>query len=506
MGKTLTPVGYHSFEAAGAFFVYDTTTNALVELPSSVHRALDVCRRKAWRPLDARDGLRSELPPAEWREATAWLKNAGRRGMFRPYRARDYTWILDADPRTELVSLGGLVLGLTERCNFRCRHCTYSGYYRGHRTHSDRRMTWPVVKRSLDFFLARARPEAWVTFYGGEPTLEWDLIERAVRYLREAGGRRSPVPFHVTTNGSLIDDRKLDFLIEHDGALAVSLDGPARIHDRVRRFRNGANSFDRVMRSLTFIRARDEAWYRSHVRFTCVIGRREDLPAVLEFFGSHDLVRDMPVRAVGLHAGLAPNQARELGLGPSTPDGSLELPEAFLESLAGGNGRFSRPLFLSVFPAVFERLARRRVGIAPNRAVAGSMCYPGAARPYVGVGGELYACNRIDVEDGSIGDVARGFDDDRVNGLLRFFVEYCQSACQECWAQRLCTMCASNGKRDGQLREAHLADECRAARQRWKYWLLVFAHLWKREEERGLTEAKYSLHWCVEDARTPEMR
>jgi uncharacterized protein len=495
------PVGFHSFEAAGSFFVYDSTTNALVEAPGSVHHALDVCRRRAWEPLVAAKGLRSELPPAERREATAWLQDAGRQGMLRPHRVRDYTWLLDADPRKELASLGGLVLGLTERCNFRCRYCTFSGYYPGHRTHSDRSMTWSVLRRSLDFFLPRARRDSSVSFYGGEPALEWELLERAVRYLRRADEPGPHIAFHLTTNGTLIDDRKLDFLIEHDGAIAVSLDGPATVHDRMRRFRNGAASFERVVKSLDLMRARDEAWYRSHVNFNCVICRREDLASVLEFFGSHELVRDMPVKAVGLHEGMEPSQAQALELGPTSVGGSLELPEMFLAALAGRNDRFPLRLFVSLFRPVFDQLARRRVGVAPTRVVAHDMCYPGAARVYVGVAGELYVCNRIDVDDGRIGDIEHGFDYDRVKRLLRFFVEYCQSACQECWAQRLCAFCASRGKRDGELREEHLAEACRTARERWKRWLLVFAHIWKREEELGVTDRLYSLHSCVEAAR-----
>ena len=498
-------VGYHCFAAAGSFFVYDTVTNALVETPASVHHALEACRRKGWPPLEARSRLRSELTDRAYLEATAWLRDAGRRGMFRPYATRDYTRVLAKDPRKELACLHGLVLGITERCNFRCRYCTYSGHYRGRRTHSEKSMTWPALRRSLDFFLPRATPDSWVSFYGGEPMLEWRLLTRAVRYLRDTGEPGSSMKFHLTTNGSLIDDRMLDFLIEQDGAVNISLDGPAGVHDRVRQFRGGGESFERVMRSVERIRSRSETWYRSHVSFTCVIGRRQDLPRVLKFFGSDDLVRDMPVRAVGLHPAIDPRQAHALGLGSTALDRSLELPEAFLESLAGRNDGFGQRLFISLFAAVFVILAGRRVGALPPEAGLHAMCYPGAERVYVEAEGRLYVCNRIDVEDGRIGDVDRGFDYDRVHALARFFADYCQSACQDCWAQRLCTFCAAKANQDGRLSVEHLAAACRDARERWKHWLRVFAYIWKREEELGVTEKKYSLHWCVEDARTSEL-
>ncbi len=228
-------VGYVNFEAAGAFFVYDTTTNALVETPSSVHRALEACRRNNWSPLDSLQLLSHELTDADLAEASEWLQDAGQRGMFQPYATRDYTWILDSDPQEELANLNGLILGITGRCNFRCRYCTLSGNYPGLPVYSKISMSWSVLRRTLDFFLPRARPESWLLFFGGEPMLEWDLIERAVRHVHDSGGHGSEMGFTVTTNGSLLDERKIDFMIQNHGSLTVSLDGPPDVHDRMRR-------------------------------------------------------------------------------------------------------------------------------------------------------------------------------------------------------------------------------------------------------------------------------
>jgi hypothetical protein len=49
-----------------------------------------------------------------------------------------------------------------------------------------------------------------------------------------------------------------------------------------------------------------------------------------------------------------------------------------------------------------------------------------------------------------------------------------------------------------------LAAVCHDARGRWKHWLLVFAHIWEREEELGVTDRRYTLHSCMTDAKRRE--
>lgn len=494
-------VGYHSFEAAGAFFVYDTTTNALVEAPESVHRVLETCRRNGWSPLESLHLLARELTPAGLAEAADWLQDAGQRGMLQPYATRDYTWTLAKDPREELAKLRGLVFGITERCNFRCRYCTLSGRYPGLPVYSEKSMPWSVVRRSLDFFLPRAGPDSWLLFYGGEPMLEWELIEKAVGHVRNRGGCRSDLGFTVTTNGSLLDERKIDFLIRNQGSLIVSLDGPAYIHDRMRRYRNGKGTFAKVIKSLALMRARDEAWYRKNVRVNCVLTRRDNLSEILSFFGDHELLADIAIIAVRVRAGMDGDHEEALGLRRIVSRGPADIPDAYFKHLAGDGERFSYPLFSSLYSSVFLELLGRRTGVAPTRATARGMCYPGTSRMYVDAAGGFYVCQLLDVQGGKIGHVDHGFDYDRVHALVRSFVEFCQSFCQECWVQRLCGFCLAQAESGGRLNPENLKATCLIAREQWKVSLRTFAYVWKKEEELGLADRFWILHSCLQRVR-----
>jgi len=138
-------------------------------------------------------------------------------------------------------------LFLNHACNLRCRYC-----YNGRKFH--RAMPWDVAEAGIQLMLRGGGPEApqaQLSFFGGEPLLEMPLLRRAVAYTeRHAGEIGQRVRFLVVTNGTLLRGAVLDYLLEHQVYLGVSIDGTREAHDATRRFRNGRSSYDRVRDNL----------------------------------------------------------------------------------------------------------------------------------------------------------------------------------------------------------------------------------------------------------------
>ena len=61
--------------------------------------------------------------------------------------------------------------------------------------------------------------------------------------------------FKLTTNGLLLDEEFLQFAVEEDMLIAMSLDGVREAHDRYRRLPDGAPSFDRLLPKLRMLLA-----------------------------------------------------------------------------------------------------------------------------------------------------------------------------------------------------------------------------------------------------------
>ena len=76
--------------------------------------------------------------------------------------------ITDIDETPEI-----LVLELTQQCNFRCEYCVYSGHYKYERKHQNIRMSKEIVDK---YFRTEKDPD-YVSLYGGEPLLQFSLIQ-----------------------------------------------------------------------------------------------------------------------------------------------------------------------------------------------------------------------------------------------------------------------------------------------------------------------------------------
>ncbi len=144
-----------------------------------------------------------------------------------------------------------LTLCLTHNCNLRCRYC-----YAGRKTAQS--MPWETARAGIDLGLAEAERSGVsldLSFFGGEPLLEYPLLQRCYDYLHERGARLvSPPRFGITTNGTLLTEEKLAWMAERDFLVGLSVDGNAAMHDMNRRYADGSGSHAAVAEALALLR------------------------------------------------------------------------------------------------------------------------------------------------------------------------------------------------------------------------------------------------------------
>jgi len=116
------------------------------------------------------------------------------------------------------VDLRTLELILTAECNLRCSYCYQNAK-------KNRRTDWDVVRAALDRLLASTSNNVTIVFIGGEPLLEFPIVERATGYVAASKRADMNVRYEIYTNGLLLGDREIQFLIDHGFHLQLSFDG-----------------------------------------------------------------------------------------------------------------------------------------------------------------------------------------------------------------------------------------------------------------------------------------
>ena len=157
-----------------------------------------------------------------------------------------------------------LTLCLTHDCTLRCRYC-YAGRKYAHA------MSRETAELGMDIGLAEAvRTGRGVdlSFFGGEPLLEWELLQHSYEYLKKRSCEQGVrVRFGVTTNGTLLNRERVEWLAERDFLVGLSVDGSPAMHDMNRCYADGRGSHAEVAAALELM----QQFPRLRSKVICVI-------------------------------------------------------------------------------------------------------------------------------------------------------------------------------------------------------------------------------------------
>jgi uncharacterized protein len=154
-----------------------------------------------------------------------------------------------------------LLVKVAARCNIDCSYCYW---FRDAAVYAKPKVMSPEVLDQLfqriEQHVARySLVEFPIILHGGEPLL-WG-VENFHRFAEGCEGISSrtgcEIPIAVTTNGVLIDDEWLNCFEARNISVAISLDGPAHIHDIHRRTFQGTGTHAAVERAARMLLSRD---------------------------------------------------------------------------------------------------------------------------------------------------------------------------------------------------------------------------------------------------------
>ena len=331
---------------------------------------------------------------------------------------------------------------LTDSCNLKCRYCFVE--------QQPHFMTLQTAKDAVNFLIENQK---WkkehsevtndiihITYFGGEPMLLYEeIIKPLTLWCEETFPNQ--IAFGITTNGTLLNKERIDFLKEHNIYPLLSIDGAPTTQNHNRPCRDETkSSFDLVFKNIPYLLEQFPG-----VTFRATI----DQNTVQHTFENYLFATAMGFKNIFM----IPNSHTEW-----TQDQLNMLDEQFgkiynyiLDVFRAGR----RPIFSSPINESFKRVLEHDLDIVKNR----QNFYKGFKRPVkrCGLGtlgcsiaydGTIYGCQEQDSQSEAdlfrIGNIYTGIDKEKHLALLEAYdnsdIIQCAdpSICDQCQLRTMC--------------------------------------------------------------------
>lgn len=346
--------------------------------------------------------------------------------------------------------IGQITFEVTQKCNLRCDYCIYQDdnpKFRNFSSHED--MTFETVKKVIDYAKDKMKKDFYITFYGGEPLLNFSLIKQCVEYVKELKCE-SKIMYSLTTNLTLMTKDIAEYLASIPNfAVVCSIDGDKDIHDEHRKDMGGKGSFERAMKGLRNLREaygeRDELIVVNMVltppftdeRFSKIQQFIEECPYLNEnntiMYSYADDGKKYDLEEIRNREQILDNIEY---MERYTPVHNWSLKQ--FESTNEPNKIFTWGAALSNL----LKIHKRKLSHTPmKKYYFNGCCIPGGRRLYITVDGQFHVCERIG-ESPEIGDANLGINISKIQE--KYIDEYMEKSipyCQNCWAAHLCGIC-----------------------------------------------------------------
>ncbi len=420
----LAPREYHAFEAGDGRFLYLVPSAGVVRLDDTSAAVLDLLEAAERSADEVVSALAPRFGEDEVRASVGELAQVRAIGKAAVPPEKMLKVLPPAD-----FPLTTLVLNVTNKCNLACTYCYEFGEDKivdPCDEEKPRFMDEATARQSVDllFEKGKANDVVHLTFFGGETLLNWKVLKVAAAYAKEkAAVEGKGVAFNLTTNGTLLRDEVIDWLVENDVTVTVSIDGPKESQDKFRVFNNGMGSYDVMMPRVKKLLERHT---RRPIGARVTLTRQNmDVMAIYRH-----LTEEIGFHEVGF-APVTTAPGRDYAIEGEGYDGMLEqfrtLAFEFLEAAVQ-----DRP---HGFSNVKETLEEIHKGV--------SKAYPcGAGLGLLGVAtdGEVALCHRFAGSgDHSLGSVSGGIDSEKQARFLDENHLASKTDCHTCWARPLCS-------------------------------------------------------------------
>jgi len=469
---------FHKFQTENNRYIYDKYSNHIIKVSEILYKMLDFHESnletitKTFQKNHQKDEIEKAFNSLnELKNEHNLFNNSLIQGFSMPFELNEmniFSFIKN--------NINRVTFCITEQCNLRCRYCSYSGKFLFQRTHSNRVIKYEVMKRAIDYFLniAKNKKEFCVSFYGGEPLLAFDLIKKIVHYIKS---KYKNIDFTISSNGTLLNKKIINFLISNNFTIYISLDGPKDIHDEYRIFPNYNGSYDKIIDNLYLIKNINEKYFNKNVFFMITVSPTCDVYKLKNFIDKSSLVKHYKINFVSTENSTLLDEIDSEK--KKVFNNSIKIMyENFKDSVIKGSLAkkdivFYYDIFLSKFKTIIQSDTKR---LKNNFIYPNSICVPGAIKNFVDADGNFRICEKLD-NFADIGNVYNGYNLKKIYQLINEYISFCYEDCLDCIMLHKCDFCFLHAQGENGLDINERRKYCEGNRIRYKNTLLEYTKI-----------------------------
>lgn len=344
-----------------------------------------------------------------------------------------YAWTFT--PPSEFSSMPEVhmfIIATTEQCNLRCTYCCYSGEYEGNHSHNSRTLCEGDIQAIYDFIAKTAKTKPIrISFYGGEPLVNYPLIQYAI----QAGQQRweDDVTFSVSTNGTLLTEERIDWLVNNGVELAISIDGTQPFHDAHRVDAKGNGSYTKVRNALAYLHNNTFNQYPK-VILMMTLPSVSTLISIAQAWHKDEVLQHYAPTHI---SGLTPNFSQ----GVKKEDWET-LKTQYIQLL----DTYEQHPEWSVLQTFFDEIVsywKNRPVFEVSESTPLSTCMPVNTKLYIDANLQLAVCEKFN-DRFRIGSINVGIDWQKANEMTKEYYRKRENRCTYCPAVRMCNMCLTS--------------------------------------------------------------
>lgn len=365
--------------------------------------------------------------------------------------------ILPEMVKQQLANAQQITFEVTESCNLNCKYCGYGDLYWNHDERTYSKLDVGVAFNFLNYLINlwnsslnnSHKKNITIGFYGGEPLLNFLFIKNTVRLIINSELKHNRVRFGMTTNGVLLD-KYIEFLVEHNFYLLISLDGNED-HSSYRIFKDGSNSFKKVYENVLNIKEKYPDFFENNISFNSVLHNRNNVEDIITFFDEN--IGKIPRISQLNNIGIRKNKLDEFNTMFQLTSKSINDSKnsTYVKEKMEFNfpGNYNKAVFLNslldnTFWSYDDIINKKEINYIKR--IPTGTCFPFRKKIFVTAKGKILPCERIGHQF-SLGDVTRdkiNLNTNNIGNKYKLYYLKLKSQCEKCYLFPICQKCIFN--------------------------------------------------------------